>query len=404
MGEPSEETLPGVTTFFPFIYCYEESEPKDLAILLPDLEPAGVDLLQGQGSAASDYAHQKKKKMHVVSHANYFLDFINLMWSDSVIYNVPLGVILLLICGRENFQYSALEVKGEDEFGGVYRCKDTDTDETVLLKTVFIRDSSECVPSSILTKISLLKVMEHPHILRLLDVVNEENRKHVYQVFECAGPDLKTVIKKFPGKIKNPKIVKVLLNQILRGISLYHSIKCIHGRLNPHQVLINMSNYTVKLADVGMKVAPSYKAPEILLGFPTYSFSADVWSVGCIFAEMVIQKPLIDGTTEFHERSSIFRLMGTPSEETLPGVTTFFKFLDCYAKSEPKDLATQLPGLEPAGIDLLQKMLRMDPKERITVNDALEHYYFGDLPYAGFYDPLMLEKVLYPWLSQRSHF
>lgn len=90
------------------------------------------------------------------------------MWSDSVIYNVPLGVILLLICGRENFQYSELEVKGEDEFGGVYTCKDTDTDETVLLKTVFIRDSSEGVPSSILTKISLLKVMEHPHILRFL--------------------------------------------------------------------------------------------------------------------------------------------------------------------------------------------------------------------------------------------
>lgn len=90
------------------------------------------------------------------------------MWSDSVIYNVPLIVILLLICGRENFQYSALEVKGEDEFGGVYRCKDTDTDENVLLKTVFIRDSSEGVPSSILTKISLLKVMEHPHILRFL--------------------------------------------------------------------------------------------------------------------------------------------------------------------------------------------------------------------------------------------
>ncbi|XP_024041998.1 cell division control protein 2 homolog A [Citrus clementina] len=94
---------------------------------------------------------------------------------------------------------------------------------------------------------------------------------------------------------------------------------------------------------------------------------------------MVIQEPLSEDASESRERISIFRLMGEPSEETLPGVTTFFPFIYCYEESEPKDLAILLPDLEPAGVDLLQKMLRVNPKERITVNDALNHHYFRDV-------------------------
>ncbi|GAV88688.1 LOW QUALITY PROTEIN: Pkinase domain-containing protein [Cephalotus follicularis] len=109
------------------------------------------------------------------------------------------------------------------------------------------------------------------------------------------------------------------LYQILQRVSFYHSNKILHGDLTPHHVLINETDYTLKIADFGMAIefiifltflssaTLSYKAPELLLGSTEYSFPADMWSVGCIFAKMVIKKPLFPGPLEFHEKPSIFR-------------------------------------------------------------------------------------------------
>ncbi|GMP79665.1 hypothetical protein CsSME_00035119 [Camellia sinensis var. sinensis] len=122
-----------------------------------------------------------------------------------------------------------------------------------------------------------------------------------------------------------------------------------------------------------------YRAPKILFGSRHYSTPVDVWSVGCIFAEMVNQRPLFLGDSEIDELFKIFRILGTPNEDTWPGVTSLADFKSAFPKWPSKDLATVVPNLDSAGIDLLSKMLCLDPSRRITARSALEHEYFKDI-------------------------
>ncbi|KAL7215047.1 hypothetical protein ACSBR1_027262 [Camellia fascicularis] len=122
-----------------------------------------------------------------------------------------------------------------------------------------------------------------------------------------------------------------------------------------------------------------YRAPEILLGSRHYSTPVDVWSVGCIFAEMVNQRPLFPGDSEIDELFKIFRILGIPNEDTWPGVTSLADFKSAFPKWPSKDLATVVPNLDSASIDLLSKMMCLDPSRRITARSALEHEYFKDI-------------------------
>jgi cyclin-dependent kinase 2 len=125
-----------------------------------------------------------------------------------------------------------------------------------------------------------------------------------------------------------------------------------------------------------------YRAPEILLGARHYSTPVDMWSVGCIFAEMVNQKPLFPGDSEIDELFKIFSIMGTPNEETWPGVASLPDYISTFPKWPSVDLATVVPTLDSSGLDLLSKMLRLDPSKRINARAALEHEYFKDLEVA----------------------
>ncbi|KAL7222845.1 hypothetical protein ACSBR1_024523 [Camellia fascicularis] len=122
-----------------------------------------------------------------------------------------------------------------------------------------------------------------------------------------------------------------------------------------------------------------YRAPEILLGSRHYSTPVDVWLVGCIFAEMVNQRPLFPRDSEIDELFKIFRILGTPNEDMWPGVTSLADFKSAFPKWPSKDLATVVPNLDSASIDLLSKMLCLDRSRRITARSALEHEYFKDI-------------------------
>ncbi|RYR64368.1 hypothetical protein Ahy_A03g010488 isoform A [Arachis hypogaea] len=255
---------------------------------------------------------------------------------------------------------------------------------------------------------------------RLQDVVHSEKR--LYLVFEYLDLDLKKHMDSSPEFAKDPRQVKVFLYQILCGIAYCHSHRVLHRDLKPQNLLIDRSSNALKLADFGLARAfgipvrtfthevcvPTYvgflsfmeiikfwnlwallqernvvtlwyRAPEILLGSHHYSTPVDVWSVGCIFAEMVNQRPLFPGDSEIDELFKIFRILGTPNEDTWPGVTSLPDFKSAFPKWAPKDLATVVPTLEPAGLDLLSSMLRLDPSKRITARSALEHEYFKDI-------------------------
>ncbi|KAL0372149.1 UNVERIFIED_CONTAM: Cell division control protein 2A [Sesamum calycinum] len=267
-------------------------------------------------------------------------------------------------------QYEKVEKIGEGTYGVVYKARDRMTNETIALKKIRLEQEDEGVPSTAIREISLLKEMQHGNIVRLQDVVHSEKR--LYLVFEYLDLDLKKHMDSCPEFSQDPRLVKMFLYQILRGIAYCHSHRVLHRDLKPQNLLIDRRTNALKLADFGLArafgipvrtfthevVTLWYRAPEILLGSRHYSTPVDVWSVGCIFAEMS---------------------NGHPNEDTWPGVTSLPDFKSAFPKWPPKDLATVVPNLDAAGLDLLCKMLCLDPSKRITARSALEHEYFKDI-------------------------
>uniref|UniRef100_A0A8I6Y392 [RNA-polymerase]-subunit kinase n=1 Tax=Hordeum vulgare subsp. vulgare TaxID=112509 RepID=A0A8I6Y392_HORVV len=263
-------------------------------------------------------------------------------------------------------QYEKVEKIGEGTYGVVYKARDRATNETIALKKIRLEQEDEGVPSTAIREISLLKEMQHRNIVKLHDVVHSEKR--IWLVFEYLDLDLKKFMDSCPEFAKSPALIKSYLYQILRGVAYCHSHRVLHRDLKPQNLLIDRRTNALKLADFGLArafgipvrtfthevVTLWYRAPEILLGARQYSTPVDVWSVGCIFAEMVNQKPLFPGDSEIDELFKIFRW-------------------------QAEDLATIVPNLEPVGLDLLSKMLRFEPNKRITARQALEHEYFKDM-------------------------
>ncbi|GKV37747.1 hypothetical protein SLEP1_g45737 [Rubroshorea leprosula] len=288
-------------------------------------------------------------------------------------------------------KYEKVEKIGEGTYGVVYKALNRETNETIALKKIRLEQEDEGVPSTAIREISLLKEMQHGNIVKLQDVVHSEKR--LYLVFEYLDLDLKKHMDSCPDFGNDPQMIKTFLYQILRGIAYCHSHRVLHRDLKPQNLLIDRRTNALKLADFGLArafgipvrtfthevVTLWYRAPEILLGSRHYSTPVDVWSVGCIFAEMVNQKPLFPGDSEIDELFKIFRVLGTPNEETWPGVTSLPDFKSAFPKWPSKDLAAAVPNLESAGIDLLSKMLCMDPSKRITARSALQHEYFKDI-------------------------
>ncbi|KAL4302305.1 hypothetical protein GQ457_10G000030 [Hibiscus cannabinus] len=296
-----------------------------------------------------------------------------------------------LLVGLHMDQYEKVEKIGEGTYGVVYKARDRVTNETIALKKIRLEQEDEGVPSTAIREISLLKEMQHGNIVRLQDVVHSEKR--LYLVFEYLDLDLKKHMDSCPEFGKDPRMIKTFLYQILRGIAYCHSHRVLHRDLKPQNLLIDRRTNALKLADFGLArafgipvrtfthevVTLWYRAPEILLGSRHYSTPVDVWSVGCIFAEMVNQRPLFPGDSEIDELFKIFRILGTPNEDTWPGVTSLPDFKSAFPKWPSQDLATVVPNLESSGIDLLSKMLCMDPIKRITARSALEHEYLKDV-------------------------
>ncbi|KAM7467369.1 hypothetical protein LguiB_014931 [Lonicera macranthoides] len=234
--------------------------------------------------------------------------------------------------------------------------------------------------------------MDHNRIVRLLEVFHDNN--WINLVFEYLHCDLKKFMHTHSTTLDNPSTVKKFVHQILRGVEYCHSRQILHRDLKPQNILIDVHNLNLKLAGFGLartlssplqKYTPEvvtlwYRAPEILLVSPIYSTPIDIWSVGCIFAELVNRKILFKGNSEIDQVFAIFRLLGKPSEETWPGIGTFCSLvLDLKDMDTPKDLADLFPDLELAGVQLLSEMLRLDPTRRITAKEALQHEYFRDL-------------------------
>lgn len=286
--------------------------------------------------------------------------------------------------------FRKLEKIGEGTYGVVYKAKDIETGQTVALKKIRLDAESDGVPSTAIREISLLKELNHPNVVRLLDVVPSE--KKLFMVFEFLDRDLKKYMDSVPaGGISLP-LVKSYLYQLLSGIAFCHSHRILHRDLKPQNLLID-AHGSIKLADFGLArafgvpvrsythevVTLWYRAPEILLGCRYYSTPVDVWSIGCIFAEMITRRALFPGDSEIDQLYRIFRTLGTPDERLWPGVSELPDYKTSFPKWPVQNLLQVIPALGQSGADLLQQMLKYEPTSRISARNALSHPFFSDV-------------------------
>jgi negative regulator of the PHO system len=253
-------------------------------------------------------------------------------------------------------------------------------------------DSEEGTPSTAIREISLMKELKHENIVSLHDVIHTENK--LMLVFEYMDKDLKKYMDSRGDRGQLDYVtIKSFMQQLLRGIAFCHDNRVLHRDLKPQNLLINTKGQ-LKLADFGLArafgipvntfsnevVTLWYRAPDVLLGSRTYNTSIDIWSAGCIMAEMYTGRPLFPGTTNDDQLQKIFRLMGTPSERSWPGISQFPEYKPNFHNFATQSLHAILPQVDALGLDLLGKMLQLRPEMRISASEALRHAWFQDLP------------------------
>ena len=203
------------------------------------------------------------------------------------------------------------------------------------LKKIKLRAADEGVPANTIREIALLKRLQHDNIVKLQDVITDQNC--LCMVFEYLDSDLKNYLDAiYKRPIPAPMtfaLIKSYMYQLISAMTHCHALRIIHRDLKPQNVLINKEG-GLKVADFGLGRACGtlqnriltaevvtlwYRAPEILLGTEVYTEAVDMWSIGCIFAEIFQGTPLFPGDSEIGQTLKIFHKLGTPTEQTFPG-------------------------------------------------------------------------------------
>ncbi|KAJ2849713.1 cyclin-dependent kinase 5 [Coemansia brasiliensis] len=302
-------------------------------------------------------------------------------------------------------KYQKIEKLGEGTYGIVYKAQNRETNEVVALKRIRLDNEEEGVPCTAIREISLLKELKHPNIVGLFDVLHTE--KKLTLVFEFMDSDLKKFVDACGGDL-DALTVKHLLYQLLCGIAYCHRNRVLHRDLKPQNLLINKRG-DLKLGDFGLArafgipvrsyshevVTLWYRAPDVLMGSRQYDTSIDLWSVGCIFAEMASGRPFFAGTSIDDQVLHIFKIMGTPFDPLVamppesadpeyarrlwPGCSQLPDWKRSFPIYPSTPLEPLLPKLSSEGINLLKRLLEYAPEKRISAEQALLHPYFDEL-------------------------
>jgi cell division cycle 2-like protein len=251
-------------------------------------------------------------------------------------------------------------------------------------------------PITALREISILQRCKHTNIVDLLEVLSGDDPQECVLVMGFFEHDLKTLQEDMSEPFMASE-VKTLLRQLVSGVGFLHENFIMHRDLKTSNILLN-NRGQLKLADFGMAryVPPAnapltqlvvtlwYRAPELLLGTRDYGTEVDMWSVGCVFGELLAKEPLLQGKNEVDELSLIFSLCGLPSEKTWP---QFYRLPNSKSLKLPRDHRNapgfnraKFPFLTASGIELLSSLLSLNPAHRPTAHEVLEHPYFKEQP------------------------
>lgn len=299
--------------------------------------------------------------------------------------------------------FEKLDKIGQGTYSNVYKARDLLTGKIVALKKVRFDNLEPESVKFMAREILVLKKLNHPNVIKLEGLVTSRMSCSLYLVFEYMEHDLSGLAAVQGTKFTESQ-VKCFMKQLLSGIEHCHNHGVLHRDIKGSNLLIDNEG-NLKIADFGLAtffdpahkqsmtsrvVTLWYRPPELLLGATHYGVSVDLWSAGCILAELLAGKPIMPGRTEVEQLHKIFKLCGSPSEEywkksRLPNAT-LFKPQQPYKRRT----AETFKDFPPSSLPLLEKLLAIDPGERGSATAALNSEFFTTEPYAC--DPSALPK------------
>ncbi|KAI0434658.1 kinase-like protein [Xylaria sp. FL1042] len=314
-------------------------------------------------------------------------------------------------CSRIN-DYELLGKLGEGTFGEVHKARSRRTGALVALKKIIMHNEKDGFPITALREIKLLKLLSHKNVLRLEDMAVEHHSKMIDKrkrpIIYMATPYMDHDLS---GLLDNPSVtftipqIKCYLLQLLQGLRYLHENKILHRDMKAANLLISNKGI-LQIADFGLArhydgnvpqagqgggegkreytslvVTRWYRPPELLLHLKRYTTAIDMWGVGCVFGEMLVGKPILAGESDGHQLEIIFDLVGSPTEENMPGWKQLPGAESLTPRPRPGSLSSKFREHGAAAVSLLKELLQLNWRTRINAIDALEHAYFKSAPY-----------------------
>ena len=290
-------------------------------------------------------------------------------------------------------RYEIIKKLGKGAYGVVWKALDTKTNKVIALKKVYDAFQNATDAQRTYREVMYLQQLNgHENIVRLLSILRANNNKDLYLVFEIMETDLHIVIR---AKILKDIHKKFIIYQLFKALKYLHSADLVHRDLKPSNMLIN-SDCVMKLADFGLARSVAfdhegeppivsdyiatrwYRAPEIVLGSKCYTKAVDMWSAGCILAEILLEKVLFSGKSSLNQMELIIKLLGRPNDEELKEmkISHTNDLISNLNTKKSQSMSNLFKGCDKDAVDLIRKLLIYKPNKRITIEESLKHPFF----------------------------
>ncbi|KAM0022532.1 putative protein-serine/threonine kinase CMGC-CDK-CRK7-CDK9 family [Helianthus debilis subsp. tardiflorus] len=297
--------------------------------------------------------------------------------------------------------FERFEKIGQGTYSNVYRARDHKTGKMMALKKVRFDNSQPESVRFMAREITILRKLDHPNVMKLEGIITSRLSSNIYLVFEYMEHDLAGLISS-PNIRFNDSQIKCYIRQLLKGVEHFHSRGILHRDIKTSNILVNNEGQ-LKIGDFGLAnfvssrqpltsrvVTLWYRPPELFLGSTSYGTYVDMWSVGCVFAELFIGRPILKGRTEVEQLHKIFMLCGTPSNEYWSNPTLPLAKMSKPRHAYQSSLRERCRELPKSAVNLLDNLLSVEPEKRASATSALQSEYFYTKPYAC--DPASLPQ------------